>query len=135
MGRRKRVPFNEDALPDFPDEPKHFSARDLKRREDQLIALTYDLVERRIRNGTATSQETVEFLRRGSVKARLEKEIMEEQKKYMKAKTEAMESAKRVEELYSEAMAAFRSYQSTPQDDEIEDGKCVRILKYDPTKR
>lgn len=118
MGRRKKVPIEEVPVPDISSKPMTRKARSLKRREDQLIALAYDLVEQRIRNGTATSQETVEFLRRGSTKARLEKEIMEEQKKYMKAKTEAMESAKKVEELYSEAMVAFRSYQPSSSSDE-----------------
>lgn len=117
MGRRKAVPLSEAPDPDNSSKKVRRRALSLERREDQLISLAYDLVEERIRNGTATSAETVEFLKRGSTKARLEKEIMEEQKKYMKAKTEAMESAKRVEELYSEAMVAFRSYQSTQPDD------------------
>lgn|GEM_PF-1542402 len=118
MGRRKKVPIETVPVPEFSSKPMTRKARSLQRREDQLIALAYDLVEQRIRNGTATSQETVEFLRRGSTKARLEKEIMEEQKKYMKAKTEAMESAKRIEAMYSDAMAAFSSYRSSTPDDE-----------------
>lgn len=118
MGRRKKVPIETVPVPEFSSKPMTRKARSLERREDQLIALAYDLVEQRIRNGTATSQETVEFLRRGSTKARLEKEIMEEQKKYMKAKTEAMESAKRIEAMYSDAMAAFSSYRSATPDDE-----------------
>lgn len=118
MGRRKKVPIEAVPVPEFSSKPMTRKARSLERREDQLIALAYDLVEQRIRNGTATSQETVEFLRRGSTKARLEKEIMEEQKKYMKAKTEAMESAKRIEAMYSDAMAAFSSYRSSTPDDE-----------------
>ena len=120
MGRRKKVPVDQVPVPDISSNKPRRRARSLERREDQLIALAYDLVEERIRNGTATSQETVEFLKRGSTKARLEKEIMEEQKKYMKAKTEAMESAKRVEELYSEAMIAFRSYQPSAPDENVQ---------------
>ena len=121
MGRRKKVQIEDMPLAEISDissEPKRKRVKSLERREDQLINLAYDLVEERIRNGTATSQETVEFLRRGSTKARLEKQIMEENVKYLKAKTEAMESAKKVEELYSEAMVAFRSYQPTPPDEE-----------------
>lgn len=118
MGRRKKVPTETVPVPENSSSPIRRKARSLERREDQLIALAYDLVEERIRNGTATSAETVEFLKRGSTKARLEKEIMEEQKKYMRAKTEAMESAKKIEALYSEAMTAFRSYQPTPPEDE-----------------
>lgn len=115
MGRRKKAPPEEVPVAATIPTQRSRRARSLERREDQLIALAYDLVEERIRNGTATSQETVEFLRRGSTKARLEKEIMEENVKYLKARTEAMESAKRVEELYGEAMKAFRSYQGTPE--------------------
>ena len=35
-------------------------------REQQLISAAYDLVEERILNGTATSQELVHFLKLGS---------------------------------------------------------------------
>lgn len=119
MGRRKKVPIEEVPVPEISPKSRFRKARSLERREDQLIALAYDVVEERMRNGTATSQETVEFLKRGSTKARLEKEIMEEQKKYMKAKTEAIESAKRIEALYEDAMSAFRSYQPSVPDDEI----------------
>lgn len=120
MGRRPNI--QQDGVPASPDIPikRNRRARSLEKREDQLIALAYDLVEQRMRNGTATSQETVEFLRRGSTKARLEKEIMQEQVKLTKAKTEAYESAKRIEASYAEAMEAFRSYQGTPgEKDEV----------------
>lgn len=116
MGRKKNLP--SEPLPDTDISSKpHRKPRSLARREDQIIAMAYDEIEERIRNHTATGQELIEFAKRGSTKARLEKEIMEENVKYLKAKTEAMESAKRVEELYSEAMRAFRSYQPTPPDD------------------
>lgn len=85
-------------------------------RENQLIALAYDLVEQRIRNGTATSQETTHFLKLGSSKARAEKEKMEKEIKLLTAKTEALESQKRVEELYSNALEAMRTYQGTKDD-------------------
>ena len=41
-------------------------------RENQLIAKAYDLVEQRLDDGTATSQETTHFLKLGSAKAKLE---------------------------------------------------------------
>ena len=74
--------------------------------------MAYDLVEQRIANGTATSQETVEFLRRGSTKARLEKRILKKQEKLLDAKTEAITAAKRDEEAYTRAMEAMKSYGS-----------------------
>lgn len=79
-------------------------------REDQLIALAVDLAEKQLREETASSQVITHYLKLGSTKERLEKEILKEQKKLITAKTEAIQSAKRVEELYSEALNAMRSY-------------------------
>lgn len=87
-------------------------------REKQLISLAYDLVEERLRNGTATSQETTHFLKMGSSKERVEKEILEMQKELISAKTEAIQSAKRVEELYADAIKAMRKYSGHGDDDE-----------------
>ena len=79
-------------------------------RENQMISLAMDLAEEQLRNGTASSQLITEFVKRGSTKARLEKEILEEQKELMAAKTESLQSAKRIEELYENALNAMRSY-------------------------
>lgn len=79
-------------------------------RENQLIALATDLAERQLIEGTAKSQVIVHYLKLGSTKERLEKEILEQQKELMAAKTEAIQSAKRVEELYANAMSAMRRY-------------------------
>lgn len=81
-------------------------------RENQLISLAYDLVEQRLKDGSATSQETTHFLKMGSTKERLEKEIMEKQKALLEAKTEALESAKRIEALYDNAINAMRVYKT-----------------------
>lgn len=79
-------------------------------RENQLISLATDLVEKRLREGTASSQETTHFLKLASTKARLEKEILKKQAELITAKAEMLKSQKRVEELYTEAMKAFRNY-------------------------
>lgn len=79
-------------------------------REKQLIALATSLVEERLRNGTATSQEICTVLRMGTMRERLEREKIEEDLKLTRAKTEALESAKHVEELYSKAIDAMKKY-------------------------
>ena len=86
-------------------------------RENQLIAMAYDLVEQRLLNGTATSQETTHFLKLGSMKARLEAEKLRKENELLEAKTEALQSAKRVEELYSEALNAMRAYSGNMDDE------------------
>lgn len=79
-------------------------------RENQLISLAVDLVEQRLLDGTASSQETTHFLKLGSMKNQLEMKKLEEENKLLVAKTEALQSQKHIEELYADAIAAMRSY-------------------------
>ena len=90
-------------------------------RENQMISLAMDLAEQQLRDGTASSQLITEFVKRGSTKGRLEKEILKEQKEFMAAKTESIQSAKRVEELYTNALNAMRRYSGQGEEDEPED--------------
>ena len=79
-------------------------------RENQLIALAVNLAEKQLMEGTASAQVITHYLKLGSTKERMEREMMKEQIKLLTAKTEALKSAKHVEELYAEAMSAFRRY-------------------------
>lgn len=90
-------------------------------RENQLVAYAYDLVEQRLLDGTASSQETTHFLKLGTEKARLEKEILERQKELITAKTEALRSEERIEKLMTEAINAMRGYQGLGDQDEPEE--------------
>lgn len=56
-------------------------------RENQLIARAVDLAEQQLIDGTASSQVITHFLKLGSTKEKLEKEMMAEQKKLLEAKT------------------------------------------------
>lgn len=89
-------------------------------REDQLVALAVDLAEEQLVAGTASSQVITHFLKIGSTKERIEKEILKEQKSLIQAKTEALKSEKRIEELYTEALTAMRRY-SGQLPEEVED--------------
>ena len=79
-------------------------------REDQLISLAIDRAEEQLRDGTASSQVIVHFLKLASTREKIEKEILEKQKEQLDAKTQALRSQQRVEELYASALEAFRSY-------------------------
>lgn len=79
-------------------------------RENEVIALAYDLAEQKIRDGTAGAQIITHFLKLATTRERLEREILEGQKKLITAKTESIESSRRVEELYQEAIGAMRRY-------------------------
>lgn len=79
-------------------------------REQQLISLAIDLVEQRLIDGTASSQETTHFLKLASSESRLKRELLELDKQLTVAKTEQLQSQKRMEELYSDAIAAMKEY-------------------------
>lgn len=79
-------------------------------RENELINMAYDLVAQRLANGTATSAETVHFLKMGSARERLEKRLIEKDLELKQAKTEALQSSKQMESLFAEVMTAMKSY-------------------------
>ena len=87
-------------------------------RENQLISLAVDLAEKQLMEGTASSQVITHYLKLGSTKERIEKEILQEQKKLISAKTKALKSAESIEELYKEAITAMRRYSGHDQGDE-----------------
>lgn len=90
-------------------------------RENQMISLAVDLAEKQLIEGTATSQVITHYLKLGSTKERLEKDILKQQKSLLEAKTEALKSAKRVEELYADALEAMRHYSGNYGEPEEED--------------
>ena len=90
-------------------------------RENQMIALAVDLAEKQLNKGTASSQVITHFLKLGSTKERIEKEILEKQKELIVAKTESIHSAKRVEDLYVNALNAMRLYSGGQRGDDVED--------------
>ena len=111
------------AKPKKNDQPKKRRppAKTPEARENQMINLAVDLAEKQLLDGTASSQVITHFLKLGSTKDKIEKEILQEQKELLKAKTEAIQSAKRVEELYENALNAMRSYSGqAPQGDDYD---------------
>ena len=90
-------------------------------KENQLISMAFDLAEKKIIDGTASSQVITHFLKLGSTKEKIEKEILEQQKELITAKTEALRSQKRIEDLYANALNAMRRYSGTPETDDYEE--------------
>ena len=111
MGRKAKSPTNDSSRKISP-------ALTPEARENQLISLAMDLVEQRLLDGTATSQETTFFLKLGSSKEKIEKEILEKQKLLIDAKTESLQAAKRIEELYSNALDAMKRYSGQSYEDD-----------------
>lgn len=97
--------------------PKRKPATTPEERENQLIELAYDLVEERLREGTATSQETTHFLKAGSMKTQYEIEKLRKENNLLVAKVNTLESQRRMEDLYEEAIKAMRVYSGHGDDE------------------
>lgn len=79
-------------------------------RESLMISLAMDLVEERMRNGTASSQEVTHFLKLGTQKEMLEREKLQTENKLLEAKIKSLESQSSSAALFEEALRAFTSY-------------------------
>ena len=113
MGRRPKV-----ADPPM-DLPKMRPALTPEAREGQMISLAMDLVETRLRNGTASSQETTHFLKLATERERTEMELAKKQLELMEAKRQQIQSQARIEELYSNALKAMQRYSGHDDEDEF----------------
>lgn len=112
MGRKKK---SEETSEYFNDR-KFSTPQTEEARENQMVELSMDLVEYRLRTNQASSQEIVHFLKLGCAKAKLETEMMENQKELIRAKTSAIKEASLQSELYSKAMEAFHVYRGDADD-------------------
>jgi hypothetical protein len=95
----------------------HRPASTPEARENQLISMAVDLIEKRLLEGTASSQEVTTILKLGTTKARLENERLAKEVELVQAKTEAYKSGARMDELYQKAMKAFKRYSGQPDDE------------------
>lgn len=104
------------------DSPRRPPATTPELREQELVALAFDLVEKRLRSGDATSQETVHFLRLGTENTRLEREKLRKENKLLDARFEQLGKADQMEALMDKAIKAFKGYsgEEIPEDEQPE---------------
>lgn len=79
-------------------------------RENQLIAMAYDVAEQQLADGTISSQVLTQLLRAGSSRGRAELLKLERENELLRAKTESLQSAKRTDEIYENALRAMQHY-------------------------
>lgn len=93
-------------------------------QEQKMINLAMRLAEKKLIDGTASSQVITHFLQLATQKAELEREKLRADNELARAKVEVMQSQKHSEELYEKAINAFKSYGGkvfNNSDDEGED--------------
>lgn len=97
-------------------------ARTPQAKENQMINLAFSLAEKKLREGTASSQLITHFLKLATVREELENEKLRSDLEVASAKIRRMESQTTGEELYKKALDAFRTYSGTKtmEDDDDE---------------
>lgn len=98
------------------DIPEKLSGKTPEEIESEMITDAMLLAGKQLREGTASSQVIVHFLKLGTTKANLEREKVALENELLRAKTEACKSNERIEDLYKDAIQAMQSYIPTGDD-------------------
>lgn len=89
---------------------KQTPAKTPEARENQLINLAVEETERRLLNGTASSQIITTLLKLATTKAQLELEKLRSDIALQQAKEQEIADKASNSDLYAKALDAFRSY-------------------------
>lgn len=92
--------------------------RTAQARENQLINLAIDLVERQLQDGSASSQVITHFLKLATTREKLENEKLRSDLRVAEAKIKQYNSADELKELYAAAMDAMKGYSADSEDEE-----------------
>ena len=111
MPRKKRSTTSDENTPIRPP-------ISLEAQENLMVSLAVQCAEKQLRDGTASSQVITHYLKLGSSKERLEKEILAKQKDLIEAKTKTLNSNNEARELYNKALEAFRRYSGAANEDD-----------------
>lgn len=91
-------------------------ALDPEERENQLISLAVDLVEKQLMEGTASAQVITHYLKLGTTRERLEKEKLMRENRLLDVKAESYDRTSHIDELYENAINAMRRYHGDSDD-------------------
>ena len=115
MGRHKKL--------DGSSSPQFSPASNPEERENQMISLAVNLAEQQLREGTASSQVNVHYLKLASTRNKLEEEKIKYETAMLQAKKDALNKSGQLQELMENALEAFRSYSGNPEGGESVDGR------------
>lgn len=95
---------------DGENKPRRPPVRTPEARERMMVALAYDEAEKRIREGSATSQELTFFLKLGTQREKAEMKRLAVQTELEEAKKEQIARASDLDQIVADALEAMRSY-------------------------
>ena len=82
-----------------------------------MIALAINQAEKQLRDGTASSQVIVHYLKLGSQEKQLELEKLRNENELLKKKVEVLDSQKNTEEKYVKAIEAMKRHSGHMEED------------------
>ena len=115
MGRRKKL--------DGSSSSQFSPASNPEERENQMISLAVNLAEQQLREGTASSQVIVHYLKLASTRNKLEEEKIKYETAMLQAKKDALNKSGQLQELMANALDAFRSYSGNTEESEASNGR------------
>lgn len=88
-------------------------------REQQMVALAFDLAQTQLEEGTASAQVITHFLKFGSSQNKLEQERLRKENLLLEARVEQISASAQNSELYMEAISMMKIYTGeAPEEDE-----------------
>lgn len=76
--------------------------------------MAFDHAEKQFREGSASSQVTVHYLKLGSTRERLEQQRLEGEVRLLRKKIEDIDNAVEMKDLMQMALRAFKGYSGDP---------------------
>lgn len=99
---------------------RQMPARTPEARENELINLAVEETEKRLRNGTVSSQILTVLLKLATTKTQLELEKLRSDISLQRAKEKEIEDKALDSERFEKALAAFKIYRGDTEEDEDE---------------
>ena len=90
------------------DDIKYATISETKRK--RLVADALELAEKKIKDGTASSQILTTIIKMGTEDAKLERIKKEYEIELLRAKTQSINAASKKDEQYEEVIAAMKEY-------------------------
>lgn len=118
---RTRKVFDSEIEPDDAIVIRRRPAQTPEAREHQLIMKAYDLAEKQIDEGTASSQVITHFLKAGAEREKLERAKIQKETVLLQSKIDNAASQARVEELYGKALNAMKAYAGQDPEEDADD--------------
>ncbi len=99
--------------------PKSYKSMSSEDREKQIIAKAVDLAEKKIEDGTASSQIICHYLDLATEERQRKNEKLKKETELLEAKKDSLETEQKREEIYENALKAFTSYSGGHYDENL----------------